>query len=40
MTTLEESIISRSLTFPKSDRLSVNAPENKEEPIVFAIFLP
>ena len=39
-TTFDESIISRSLTLPKSPRLRSNAPVNNEEPILLESFLP
>ena len=39
-TTFDESIISRSLTLPKSPRLKSNAPVNNDEPILLESFLP
>ncbi|MAH91409.1 MAG: hypothetical protein CMA11_06535 [Euryarchaeota archaeon] len=39
-TTLVGSIISRSLTFPKSPRFWSNAPEKRDEPILLLNFLP
>ena len=40
ITTLVGSIISRSLIFPKSERLSSNAPENSEDPMLLESVLP
>ena len=40
ITTFDESIISRSLTLPKSPRLKSNAPVNNEEPMLLESFLP
>ena len=39
-TTFDGSIISLSVTFPKSPKSSLNAPANKDDPIVLASFLP
>ena len=39
-TTFDESIISRSLTLPKSPRLKSNAPVNNEDPMLLESFLP
>ncbi len=39
-TTFDESIISRSFTFPKSPKLVSNAPVNSDEPILLESFLP
>ena len=39
-TTFEGSIISRSLTLPKSDKFKSNAPEKREDPILLESFLP
>jgi len=39
-TTFDGSIISLSVTFPKSPKSSLKAPANKDDPIVLASFLP
>jgi len=39
-TTFDGSIISLSVIFPKSPKSSLNAPANKDDPIVLASFLP
>ncbi len=39
-TTLDESIISRSLTLPKSPKLKSKAPVNNDDPMLLESFLP